>query len=156
MFIGYDVTSLLGHNNQLYVGTSSGLVEVHDSEKGIILQQYSMHVSAVHRIMKLPPEIHKCICAELFPTVKSNAELPNHVGGRSADNDEDVIPKERSLQEHALQQSSSPYLPRLLYSAPLIVSIGDGLANWLNIDGKERTTDHNLELLTWTGYGHLS
>jgi len=104
--------------------------------------------------MKLPREIHQCVCAELFPKMKSSAS--DHDSGCLADRDEDVTPKERSLQERALQQTSSSSLPQLSYTAPLIVSIGDGLANWLNMDaGKERTTDHSLELLTWTGYGHF-
>ena len=145
---------MLGHKNQLYVGTSSGAVEVHDSENDVLLQQFTMHVSGVHNILKLPVEIHQCICAELFPMINHKLAISDYVSSRLSDID-DVTPKERSLQEYALQKSSSQSPSHLSYPAPLIVSIGDGLANWLGIDGEEKTADSNLEFLTWAGYGHL-
>ena len=156
--LGCNVASLLGHKNQLYIGTSSGNIEVYDSEHGIFLQRYSMHCAKVRRILKLPPEIHKCLCAELFPIRNSEMEFSNitdHDSSKSEDRDEDVTPKERSKQEYALQQISSSSLPHLSYTAPLIISIGDGLANWLNMDDVDKAKHPNLEFLTWTGYGHL-
>ncbi|XP_065896958.1 leucine-rich repeat serine/threonine-protein kinase 1-like isoform X2 [Dysidea avara] len=155
---GYNVTSLLGHENQLYVGTSSGNIEVYDSECGIFLQRYSMHCAKVRRILKLPPEIHQCICAESFPTMNSvsyDSNITEHVSSKLINKNGDITPKERSQQEYFLQQSSSTSLPQLSYTAPLIVSIGDGLANWLNMGSVDKIACPNLELLTWTGYGHF-
>ena len=152
------MTSLLGHENQLYVGTSSGNIEVYDSECGIFLQRYSMHCAKVRRILKLPPEIHQCICAESFPTMNSvsyDSNITEHVSSKLINKNGDITPKERSQQEYFLQQSSSTSLPQLSYTAPLIVSIGDGLANWLNMGSVDKIACPNLELLTWTGYGHF-
>jgi len=156
--LGCNVTSLLGHENQLYVGTSSGNVEVYDSECGILVQKYSLHCAKVRRILKLPPETHRCICAELFPADKTDAYHSSaivNISSRLANTCEDVTPKKRTLQQHCMQQRSGSSLPCLSSTAPLIVSIGDGSAKWLKMDSTIKAPHANLELLTWTGYGNF-
>ena len=152
--LGYTstVTSLLGHENQLFVGTSFGNVEVYDSEKGVFLLKYSIHEKKVRRMLKLPSEIHQCICAELFPRVNSN---PEQSISPPPPADVCVTPTKRIVKECALQQKKSVIFDFQLqqHTAPLIASIGDGLANWLN-DTKESVTQ-GPQLLMWTGHGEV-
>jgi len=144
------VSSLLGHENQLYIGTSCGNIEVYDSEMGVLLQQYSVHDKKVRKILKLPSEIHQSICAELFPRVNSNSESDN-----LSDTNISVTPRQRSVQEYALQQRKHYSDLNLPYNAPLIVSIGEGVANWLNMENTKEPVHLKPKLITWTGYGKL-
>lgn len=156
---------MLGHGNQLYVGTLSGNVEVYDSENCTLLQQFSLHAGKVCQMLKLPAEIHQCVCSELLFVTNDQC-----VHGESMldQSDKSITPRKRILQEHTLQQDSSllPYINSTLHSftsklqpstnfqcikAPLIISLGCGTANWLNVENiKEEIQPH---LLTWSGYG---
>jgi len=142
-----NTTSLLGNENQLYVGTSFGNVDVYDSEKGVFLLKFSIHEKKVRRMLKLPSEIYQCICAEFFPRVNSHPEQSTSPPPA----DVCVTPTKRIVKEYALQQRKSvifDFQPQQ-HTAPLIVSIGDGLANWLN-NTKESVTQ-GPQLLMWTG-----
>ena len=156
-----NVTSLLDHGSQLYVGTFQGNVEVYDSESGTLLQQFSLHAGKVCRMLKLPEEVYQCVCAELL--LITNDEI---VRTESVDlSDASVTPRKRVLQEHTLQQNSPvingklhPFASKLKPSkdihsikAPLIISLGNGTANWLNAGNTEASIQPHL--LTWSGYG---
>jgi len=146
-----SVTSLLGHENQLYVGTSFGNVEVYDSEKGVFLLKYSIHEKKVRRMLKLPSEIHQCICAESFPKVNSNPKQSTSPPPA----DVCATPTKISVKEYALQQRKSAifnFQPQQ-HTAPLIISIGDGLANWL--DNTKESLTQGPQLLMWTGHGEV-
>ena len=142
------VSSLLGYENQLYIGTSSGNIEVYDSEIGVLLQQYSVHDKKVHKMLKLPSEIHRSICAELFPRANFNSEYDSLL-----DRNICVTAQKRSVQEYVLQQRKSYSDLHLPCNAPLIVSIGDGVANWLTAENTKRPVHPKPEMVTWSGYG---
>ena len=165
-----NVTSLLGHENQLYIGTLYGNVEVYDSESIILLQQFSLHDGRVCRMLKLPPEVYQCVCAELL--LITNNECVRTESKLSL-SDEDLTPRKRVLQEHALHQDSSllpvvngkldplasklqlpPTDPQCI-RAPLIISLGNGKANWLSMN-VDSTKDFLPHLLTWSGYGNIN
>jgi len=160
-----NVTSLLGHERHLYVGTRSGNVKVYDSESCTLLKQFSLHAGKVCQMLKLPTEVHQCVCAEKMVVTNDQCVRTESMLDLS---DESVTPRRRISQEHALQQDSSlsPDINGTLHSftsilepstnlqcikAPLIISLGHGTANWLNMENiKEAVQPH---LLTWSGYG---
>lgn len=163
-----SVTSLLGHENQLYVGTLHGIVEVYDSESGDLLLQLSLHAGKVSRMLKLPAEVHQCICAELLLMANDECVLSESEASQSY---ESMTPPKRVLQERLLQQDSNlppvingkvhPFTSKLQPSltdpqcikAPLIISLGSGMADWLSTGStKEAYQPH---LLTWSGYGNI-
>ena len=144
-------TSLLGHKYHLYVGTSLGKVAVFDSENGDLLQQFSWHASKVDALMELPPEIKQSICTESKTREK---KVLHH----SLQIDFDSIKLLRKVSEQPSFQSNSfrklrtrslPTQP-LSQNYPLIVSLGDYLAEHLNIGNQN--SDQRVNLLTWTGY----
>ena len=144
-------TSLLGHKNHLYVGTSIGKVEVFDSKNGYFLQQFSWHSSKVDALMELPPEIRQSVCAES----KTREKKVRH---HSLQVNFDLIrpPRKVSVQPSFEPNSDSrsgmyslPMQP-LLQNYPLIVSLGDNLAEHLNMGNQN--SEQSVELLTWTGY----
>ena len=143
-----NVTSLLGHENQLYVGTLHGNVEVYDSESGTLLQQLSLHAGKVSRMLKLPAEVYQCVCAELL--FIANDECA-HTESRLSVANGSLLPKRL---EHTLQQdSSSQQLPSTDHiKAPLIISLGNGKADWLNVDSATHASRPHL--LTWSGYSN--
>ena len=143
-------TSLLGHENHLYVGTSSGKVEVYDSESGHFLQRFSWHSNKVHALIELPSEIKQSICAES----ETCAKRMKHVTQHSIDSNR--IQKRRLSEQPPFlsrkHESGVYYVSAkpLLQNSPLIISLGDGLAKCLNMDNQN--SEQELELLTWTGY----
>ena len=161
---------MLGYENQLYVGTQYGNVEVYDSESSIFLQQFSLHNGEVCRMFKLPPEVHQCVCPELLSNTDDKCVNRKSRFGLS---DEDLTSQEKVLQKHALQQDSSllpivngklhpfasefqPYTsftdPNCI-KAPLIISLGTGKADWLNVDSTE---DFQPHILTWSGCSSIN
>ena len=141
-----NVTSLLGHENQLYVGTLHGNVEVYDSESGTLLQQLSLHTGKVSRMLKLPAEVYQCVCAELLLIANDDfARIESSLGSS--------LTSQRL--EHALQQDTSSQQPPSTdhIKAPLIISLGNGKANWLNVGSGEHASQPHL--LTWSGYGSI-
>ena len=161
---------MLGYENQLYVGTQYGNVEVYDSENGIFLQQFSLHNGEVCRMLKLPREVYHCACPELLSNTNDKYANSESRFGLS---DEDLSSREKVLQEHALQQDSSllPIVNGKLHpfasefqpytsftdlnciKAPLIISIGTGKADWLNV---KSTEDFQPHILTWSGHGSIN
>ena len=142
-------TSLLGHENHLYVGMSSGNVKVYDSQAGHFLQQFSLHSSDVDALLKLPPEIKECICGESRKIQKkahiSLLDLPSK------------LQKQRRLSGHSLCQLKdhqsgmcSMLVQPFLINTPLIVSLGNNLADYLGIGRKN--SEKRVEFLTWTGH----
>ena len=152
---------MLGHESQLYVGTFQGYVEVYDSTTGTLLQHFSVHAGKVCKMLKLPEEVHQCVCAELW--MITNDEV---VRTESLDmSDANVTPRKRVLQEHTLQQNSPvvngeiyPFVSKLKPSqsikAPLIISLGNGTANWLDTDST-KSVSVQPHLLTWSGHGDI-
>ena len=142
-------TSLLGHDNHLYVGTSAGMVEVFESESGNHLQLFSWHADRVNALIELPPEIKPSICAEC-----STAKCLPLSHQSLAKND--IVPYQRVYQESCLQRNPSALMGLHLihrsatYSdAPLMVSIGSHLAESVRINYENKS--HNAILFTWTG-----
>ena len=145
-------TSLVGHYNHLYVGTSAGVVEVYESESGELLELFSWHTSRVDALIELPPEIKRSICAECS-SVKS-MPLP-----RSSLSKNDLVPYQRVCQESSKQQrkisrsklSGLNLIQRSIghSDAPLMVSIGGDLAESIKINYEDKS--HDAILLTWTG-----
>ena len=158
-----NVTSLLGHENQLYVGTLHGNVEVYDSESGTLLQQLSLHAGEVSRMLKLPAEVYQCVCAELNMVTHECVCIESKVNP----SDESFASQRKVLQEHTLQHDSSvlptndgkfhPFTSKLQQpstddiKAPLIITLGNGKADWLNVGNAENSSQPHL--LTWSGYG---
>ena len=153
---------MLGHENHLYVGTFHGYVTVYDSEGASFLQQFSLHVGKVYRMLELPREVYQCVCAELL--LITNREI---VRTESLDlSDTSVTPRKRMLQEHTLQQKPvingnkfHPFtkqhsLDIHSIKAPLIISLGSGTSNWLLNTAADKTEESmQPHLLTWSGYG---
>ena len=148
---------MLGHESQLYIGTFQGCVEVYDSESATLLQQFTLHAGKVHRMLKLPEEVHQCVCAELLSITNDEIVRTESVYLSDAG----VTPRRRVLQEHALQQDSPiingelyPFASKLKPShstkAPLIITLGNGTVNWLNTDSTEGSIQPHL--LMWSGY----
>jgi len=150
------VTTLCGHKNHLYVGTSMGIVEVFDSISGCFLQQFSWHQSKVESLLHLPPDIKRSICAE-FSHLKCTPLL------HQQSIDSPLVPRKR---EQNLQKSvsimqadiktfksglCSVQLPIKSLDTPLMISIGSGLADCLNINSSQNFTGSTV-LLTWTGF----
>ena len=145
-----QVTALLGHQNDLYIGTSIGTVEIFDSESGCFLQQFSWHESTVKSLIELPPEIKKSICAEHSPvkykSVSRNESL--------ADNDR-IVPRKRVSQESFLKRNESfqgmlsTTKPAESTKCPLITSLGLNLADCLNCSSKK--PPDSVTFLTWAG-----
>lgn len=134
----------------MYVGTSSGKVEVYDSESGHFLQQFSWHSSNVHALIELPSEIKQNICAESETYTKKVKHVTQHRIDSSR------IQKRRLSEQPPFQsrkyESGVFYVPAkpLLQNSPLIISLGDGLAECLNMGNQNSVQE--VELLTWTGY----
>ena len=114
---------MLGYENQLYVGTQYGNVEVYDSESSIFLQQFSLHNGEVCMMLKLPPEVHQCVCPELL-----------------SNTDDKYTNRESFTDPNCIK-------------APLIISLGTGKADWLNVDSTE---DFQPHILTWSGCGSIN
>ena len=131
------------------------------SESGCFLQTFSWHAK-VTALLKLPQEIKQSICAECSPT--KCVKLAHR---RSFQNNL-VVPKKRVSQEVYLQRSASgsqmPFTSKsyksglysmqqstLLMDSPLIVSIGNDLADNLSIASNQSSMSRIVELLTWTG-----
>ena len=121
-----------------------------DSESGDFLQQFSWHSSKVDVLMELPPEIKRSICAES----KTREKKVRH---HSLQVNFDLIRQSRKVSEQPFQSNSCsrsgmyslPIQP-LLQNYPLIVSLGDKLAEHLNMG--TQNSEQRVELLTWTGY----
>ena len=133
----------------MYVGTSIGKVEVFDSESGYVLQQFLWHSSKVDALMELPPEIKQSVCAES----KTHERVVLH---HSLQIDFDSNNLSRRISEQPYQSNSNrkrvrslPSQP-MLQNYPLIVSLGDYLAEHLNMGNQN--SEQRVELLTWTGY----
>ena len=155
-------TSLLGHKNHLYVGTSTGTIEVFESKSGCFLQQFTWHAK-VNALLELPQEIKQSICGECSST--KCVKLAHHQSFK----DNLIVPKKRISQEIYLQRSApvsqlahnskgnkSGLCPTqkstLLQDSPLIVSLGNDLADQLHVSSNNQTSMHDIiELLTWTG-----
>ena len=153
---------MLGHKNHLYVGTSAGTVEVFESESGCFLQQFSWHTK-VNALLELPQEIKQSICGECSST--KCVKLAHHQSFK----DNLIVPKKRISHEIHLQKSApgsthayisksyksglcSTQQSALLQDPPLIVSLGNDLADQLHVSSNDQTSTHNIiELLTWTG-----
>ena len=133
----------------MYVGTSSGKVEVYDSESGRFLQRFSWHSSKVDALIELPPEIKQSICAESEARTKRVKYATQH----SIDSS---IQKIRHSEQASFQSRNNAsgvyYVPAkpLLQNSPLIISLGDGLAEHLNMGNQN--PEQKVKLLTWTGY----
>ena len=122
-----------------------------DSESGDFLQQFSWHSSKVDALMELPPEIKQSICAE-------NKTCEKKVRHHSLQVNFDSIKYSRKVSEQPSFESNSytrsgvyslPIQP-LLQNYPLIVSLGDNLAEHLNVGNQN--SEQRVELLTWTGH----
>ena len=144
-----QATSLVGHDNHLYVGTSAGMVEVYESESGNLLQLFSWHANGVNALIELPPEIRQSICAEC-----SSAKSMTSPRQTLAKNE--LVPYQRVYQESQLQRKTSRLSglhliqKSVTYSdAPLMVSIGNDLAESVKINYENKSND--AVLLTWTG-----
>ena len=138
-----------------------------ESESGSFLQQFSWHAK-VNALLELPQEVKQSICGECSSTkcVK--------LAHRQSFKDNLIIPKKRVFQELYLQKSatgsqlaynSNSYKSGLyptqqstpLQDSPLIVSLGNNLADQLSIPPSNQTSMHNIvELLTWTGLKTIS
>ena len=133
----------------MYVGTSYGKVEVHDSESGCFLQQFAWHSSKVNALIELPPDIKKSICAE-------SKALDRKVQHISLQFNPDSIPKRisdglpKKMSHYSKPGLYSVPAQPLLMNSPLIISLGDDLAEHLNIG--DQNVGHRVDLLTWTGY----
>ena len=146
---GHRATSLLGHDNHLYVGTSAGVVEVYESESGDLLQLFSWHAAGVTALIELPPEMKQSICAEC----SSARCLPST--HQSLVNNE-IVPYQRVCQESCLQRNTYA-LSRLhlihksmtFSDTPLMISIGNGLAESVKINCESES--HDAILFTWSG-----
>lgn len=153
------MTALHGHKNHLYIGTSLGTVKVFDSEGGCFLQQFSWHDSKVESLLQLPPDIKRSICAEFS---HSKCTPLQHLQSP----DSPIVSRKRAQQEPILQKSvpimqanvknfksglCSVQLPVRHLDTPLMISIGSGLANHLNINDSQNFTGSTTTLLTWTG-----
>ena len=132
-----------------------------ESESGCFLQTFSWHAK-VNALLKLPQEIKQSICAEYSLT--GCVKLAHH---QSFQNNL-VVPKKRVSQEVYLQRSASgsqlPFNSKsyksglystqqstLLMESPLIVSLGNDLADHLSIASDQTSMSRILELLAWTG-----
>lgn len=149
-FVGKQpATSLLGHNDHLYVGTCAGTVEVIESKSGRLLQLFSWHANEVNALIELPPEIKQSICAECSSA--KCVPLPHQAVVKN-----DIVPYQRVCQESFLRLDASRRsrlysIPKsAMYSdAPLMVSIGNDLAESVKINYGDKSDD--VILLTWTG-----
>ena len=144
-------TSLLGHKNHLYVGTSLGKVAVFDSESGNLLQQFLWHSSKVDALMELPPEIKQSICTESKTREKKVLHHSLQIDFDSIKLSR-KISEQPSFQSNSYSRSHTHSLPtqELLQNYPLIVSLGDKLAEHLSMGNQN--SEQRVELLTWTGY----
>ena len=135
----------------MYVGTSSGKVEVYDSESGHFLQRFSWYSSKskVDALIELPPKIKPSICAE-SETYTKRVKYVTQPSINSS------IQKRRYSQQASYQSRNNAsgvyYVPAkpLLQNSPLIISLGDDLAEHLNMGNQN--PEQKVELLTWTGY----
>ena len=141
-------TSLLGHKNHLYVGTSIGKVEVFDSKSGYFLQQFSWHSSKVDALIELPPEIKQSVCAES----KTHEKKVRHYSLPSLQVKLRKVSEQSSVESNNYSRSGVYSLPiqPLLQNYPLIISLGGKLAEHLNMGNQN--SEQRVELLTWTGY----
>ena len=152
---GGHCTSLLGHKNHLYVGTSLGKVEVFDSESGHFLKTFSWHSNKVDALIELPPEIKQSICAE---SKASQSERKVRHKSLQPNFDVDGGPLRKiswqppSLQSSSYSRSGVYSVPKRPFSqnSPLIVSLGDNLSKKLSMGNQN--SEQSVELLTWTGY----
>lgn len=146
----------------MYVGTSAGTVEVFESDSGCFLQQFSWHTK-VNALLELPQEIKQSICGECSST--KYVKLAHHHSFK----DNLIVSKKRISHEIHLQRSApgsaqaynsksnksglySTQQSTLLQDSPLIVSLGNDLADQLHISSSNQTSMHDIiELLTWTG-----
>ena len=145
-------TSLLGHKNHLYVGTSSGKVEVYNSENGNFFQQFSWHSSKVNDLIELPLEIKQSICAES----KTHQGKVHHYSLQSSISDTIEVNRAKSVRVHGSYMTNSKSglysvpVQSLPLNSPLIISFGDNLAEHLNI-GDQNAQQKKIEFLMWTG-----
>lgn len=147
VFVGkQEATSLLGHDNHLYVGTAAGMVEVFESETGNFVRSFSWHASGVNVLIELPPEIKQSICAEC----SSAKSLPSSHQSLAKN---EIVPYQRVCQEQRNNFGLSQLhlvCRSISYSdAPLMISIGNDLAKSVKINCENKS--HNAILLTWTG-----
>ena len=122
---------------------------MYESESSDFLQRFSWHSSKVDALIELPPKIKQNICAESKVSIKRVKYATQY----SIDSS---IRKRRLSEPPPLQsrnyKSGVYYVPAkpLLQNSPLIISLGDGLAENLNIGNQNY--EQTVELLTWTGY----
>ena len=123
---------------------------MYNSESGHFFQRFSWHSNKVHALIELPTEIKQSICAESETREKKVKHVTQHSINLSH-------VKKRRLSEQAPFQSRKYesgvyYVPAkpLLQSSPLIISLGDDLAECLKMD--DQNSEQKVELLTWTGY----
>ena len=121
-----------------------------DSGSGNFLQQFSWHSSKIDALMELPPEIKQSVCAE-------NKTRTKKVLHHSLQVDFESVKASRKISEQPFQSNSysrsgvySLPIQPLLQNCPLIVSLGDNLAEHLNMGNQN--SEQRVELLTWTGY----
>ena len=134
-----------------------------ESESGCFLQQFSWHAK-VNALLKLPQEIKQSICAECSSTKCMK------LAHRQSFQNNLIVPKKRFSQEVYLQRSASgsqlPFNSKsyksglysmqqstLLMDSPLIVSLGNDLADQLSIASSQTSVS---ELLAWTGVSTVS
>ena len=126
-----------------------------DSESGYFLKKFSWHSNKVDALIELPPEIKQSICAESKASqnkrkVRHKSLQPNFDvdGGPLRKTSWQPI----SLQSSSYNRSGVYSLPKqpLLQNYPLMVSLGDNLAEHLNIGNQN--SEQRVELLTWTGH----
>ena len=133
-----------------------------ESDSGCFLQQFSWHTK-VNALLELPQEIKQSICGECSST--KCVKLAHHYSFK----DNLIVSKKRISHEIHLQRSApgstqaynsksnksglySTQQSTLLQDSPLIVSLGNDLADQLHISSSNQTSMHDIiELLTWTG-----
>lgn len=129
-----------------------------DSESDSFFQQFSLHASKVESLLQLPPDIKQSICAEC-----SHSKCVPLVHHQSLDSP--LVSRKRVQQESFLQKSASTdvktfksgfypavQLPANCLDTPLMISIGSGLADHLNMLNSQTIAESSTAFFTWTGF----
>lgn len=155
--------TLMCAGHKLFVGTSSGVVAIFDSETVNLLKCFSWHKNRVRTLLAMPKQVEPCICAEIpFPDkdnkgCKSRSSSDPHGVRNSASTIlslsanrkyEGVTKKEESLTESLSYSDNICFIPNPEPESIMVTSVGNGkVVHTQSMSSSTHSED--VMLLTW-------
>jgi len=76
----FQVVTMVTHSSKLFIGTSSGVVGVFDSESQQLLNSFAWHREKVRTLLVMPQQVEPCVCNEVpFPSDEEESRLKRGV-----------------------------------------------------------------------------